>query len=298
MDPGHGGIYSGTPGWDSDGPPEKEQNLRACQVLDRILYYAYDFGGGDYHYEGVIHTRIDDSYFSGDRREDLERRAMIANGQEYGWYNANFPPRSDHYPPPDYTDPWWIQILQKADFFLSYHYNASEDENVQHTDCHYWFDPNWYDPVHDMTNEDDRRAVAAHMVEQISAQVTDVYVAYPAAGWPFYFSTSPGSAINSNFLVLKSLDYTQIERGGALLEPLFYTNYDVWRALNAGDDPNWVVENICYGIRNALYNIFTGIPTGLEDGLAITECPEYLQQNTTVSVTAEFADEAPPNVLG
>ena len=181
---------------------------------------------------------------------------------------------------------------------MSYHYNASSNDAVQRTDCHYYFNQSEYNPDQDLTNESDRHTATVHMVEQISSKVQNIYVEDPEEGLSFYFSTIPGSPINSNFQVLRDLDYTKIEKGGVLLEALFYTNYDVWRALNATEDPNWVVENIDYGIDKALYNIFKGISTGIEDEIEITDCPEYIQQNTTISVGASFSDIYPPNTLG
>ena len=136
------------------------------------------------------------------------------------------------------------------------------------------------------------------MVEQISAKVQNISVQDPNEGFSFDFSTTPGSAINSGFRVLKDLDYTEIEKGGVLTEALFYTNYDVWRALNCYDEIDYVEWNICDGIEKALYKMFKGEPTGLEDGISITDCPDYLEQNTTISVNAQFIDEDPPNTLG
>ena len=42
LDPGHGGIYPGTMGWNEKGPAEKVHNLKACQVLDRVLFQSYE----------------------------------------------------------------------------------------------------------------------------------------------------------------------------------------------------------------------------------------------------------------
>lgn len=86
LDPGHGGIWTGTMGWNNRGPAEKVQNLKACQVLDRVLFQSYEgeFPFYTYNYVGVIHTRIDDSYFFDDLNDDLRYRAQVANGERPG----------------------------------------------------------------------------------------------------------------------------------------------------------------------------------------------------------------------
>jgi tetratricopeptide (TPR) repeat protein len=297
LDPGHGGTWQGTMGWNDRGPAEKVHNLSACQLLDKFLFWSYEdeWGFETYNYL-AIHTRIDDSQLSYDQNEDLHHRSEIANGNENGWYNQNFDSRWMF--PPVYGEPWWTEItIRPADFFLSYHYDGVDDYSIQRTDCHFHFDYWTWEPG-ELTFEDDRQNAAIHMIEQISAKVKNIYVSDPMEGAPFYFSTIPGTAFNSNFRVLKDLDYSEIEKGGVLTEALFYSNYDAWRTLNCNDETDWVEYNICDGIEKALYKLFKGEPTGLEDGIVITNCPDYVDQNTTISVTAQFIDEDPPNILG
>ena len=113
VDPGHGGKWTGTMGWNNKGPAEKVQNLKACQVLDRVLFQSYDgeYPFYNYNYAGVIHTRIDDSELDESLGTDLHLRAEIANGNESGYYNQNYDFRTDF--PPAYGYPWWTEITQK-----------------------------------------------------------------------------------------------------------------------------------------------------------------------------------------
>ena len=86
FDPGHGGDWPGTLGWEDTGPGEKVHTLSACQVLDEELYYSHDVDGFNFI---MLHTRIDDShfYYGGVDMlaKDLHARAEIANGNRSGW---------------------------------------------------------------------------------------------------------------------------------------------------------------------------------------------------------------------
>jgi len=97
---------------------------------------------------------------------------------------------------------------------------------------------------------------------------------------------------------VRDLDYSKVQKGGVLVEPLFYTHYDSWRALNCTDPTDFVEFNICVGIDEAIYKYLKGIPVGFEDDIQITACPDYMEQNTSVSIDACFSDYPPDNQLG
>ena len=163
FDPGHGGIYPGTLGWEYMGPGEKVHTLSACQVLDEELYFSHDEEGFNFV---MYHTRKDDSYFSDDPAIDLHIRAQIANGIEDGWRNLNYQYRVNP-PAPDYESPWWVKYRNKCDFFVSYHYNGSVNYSAKDTRCHYQIDK---------PNENERRQAAEHMIFEIVNAVQDVLV--------------------------------------------------------------------------------------------------------------------------
>jgi N-acetylmuramoyl-L-alanine amidase len=111
IDPGHGGVWGGTDGYDNQGPNEKDRTLDiALKFKDLLLGDGYD----------VWMTRTSDaSLDSNNLTHDLEMRAEYANG----WG----PNADDEYLPSE------VEI----DAFVSIHLNAFSDTSVDRTETYY-----------------------------------------------------------------------------------------------------------------------------------------------------------------